>query len=237
MYERGQVSDSPPMGDLFLVLRRVPEVQQAFDSFLPSEYGPTSPNFDQRLTADEIGERSGPASADTEALTNLLQSQGFTVDEVSKDGVSIRLSGTAERVQAAFHTEIHSFDVKGTPNLANMTDASIPAALDPILFGVRGLHNFFPRPLHCLGHKVTRNPETGAWKRNVSAQNPPLAPSTTRPKPLFGTTETYGDVIEDVTPYDFATTYNVLPLWQQTSPIDGTGQKIAIAVTSNIVLS
>jgi hypothetical protein len=37
-----------------------------------------------------------------------------------------------------------------------------------------------------------------------------------------------------VGPYDFATIYNVLPLWNATSPIDGTGQTIAIVGQSDI---
>ena len=41
-------------------------------------------------------------------------------------------------------------------------------------------------------------------------------------------------LVEDVTPYDFATIYNILPLWTASSPIDGTGQTIAIAGTSAI---
>ncbi len=40
--------------------------------------------------------------------------------------------------------------------------------------------------------------------------------------------------IEDVVPYDFATIYNVLPLWNAGTPIDGTGQTIAIVGTSDI---
>jgi subtilase family serine protease len=43
--------------------------------------------------------------------------------------------------------------------------------------------------------------------------------------------------VEDVTPYDFAKIYNILPLWQAASPVDGTGQTIAIAGTSNIKLA
>ena len=241
VYDRGQVHADLPMGDLFLVLRRAPEVQQAFDSFVASEYDPASPNFHRWLTADQIGERFGPAAIDIETLTFWLRSQGLHVDEVSKDRVSIRFSGSAEQVQAAFHTEIHSLDVKGTSHLANITGASIPTALAPVVSGVRGLHNFFPRPLHRLGQRVVRNAGTGKWERAFGTPatetlNPMLAPMT-RPKPLFGTTDTYGDAIEDVAPYDFATIYNVLPLWQQTTPVDGTGQTIAIAGTSNIVLA
>ena len=41
-------------------------------------------------------------------------------------------------------------------------------------------------------------------------------------------------LIEDVTPYDFAAIYNVLPLWSAATPIDGTGQTIAIVGTSDV---
>ena len=43
-------------------------------------------------------------------------------------------------------------------------------------------------------------------------------------------------LVEDVSPYDFAAIYNVLPLWTATTPIDGTGQTIAIAGTSDICI-
>jgi hypothetical protein len=239
--DRGQVAPNLAMGDLFLVLRRAPEVQAAFDQFVTSQYDPKSPNFHQWLTADQIGERFGPAASDIQTLATWLSSHGFTVDEVSRDRVSIRFSGTAAQVQNTFHTEIHDLDVKGIPHIANRSDIQIPLALAPVVVGVRGLHNFFPHPLHRIGNRVTRNRQTGNWQR-VSASNPDVALSnrlttaaSIRPKPLFGTTDAYGDVIEDVAPFDFATIYNVLPLWQQSTAIDGTGQKIAIAGTSNIV--
>ncbi len=42
-------------------------------------------------------------------------------------------------------------------------------------------------------------------------------------------------MIEDVAPYDFAAIYNVLPLWNAATPIDGTGQTIAIVGTSRVL--
>ena len=43
-----------------------------------------------------------------------------------------------------------------------------------------------------------------------------------------------GETYYGVAPYDFATIYNVLPLWN--AGIDGTGQTIAIVARSNIAL-
>ena len=92
--------------------------------------------------------------------------------------------------------------------------------------------NFFPHPLHHLGSAVKRDAATGAWKRITSDA---VKPATVRTQ--YTTTDSYGDLLEDVGPYDFATIYNVLPLWTAGTPINGAGQTIAVAGTSDINLS
>ncbi len=64
--------------------------------------------------------------------------------------MSIRFSGSAGTVTSAFHTEIHNLQVSGVGHIGNMSDPQIPAALSPVVVGVKSLHNFFPRPLHHL---------------------------------------------------------------------------------------
>ena len=70
-----------------------------------------------------------------------------------------------------------------------------------------------------------RDSKTGKWK---SLSEGAVA------KPLFGVPST-SPTYEMVSPYDFATIYNVLPLW--TAGIDGTGQTVAIAGRSDISLT
>jgi len=235
--DRGRVSADLPMTDLILVLSRSPEQQAAFDKFVASQYDPKSPNFHQWLMPDEVGERFGPSQGDMDTVTGWLQSHGLQVDEISKNRLSIRFNGTAAQVESAFHTEIHNLAVRGEAHIGNMTDPKIPAALAPAVVGVKALHNFFPRPLHRMGGQVTRDKATGAWKRIAPAAGAAslrgkLDAQRGGARPQFGTTDSYGDVIEDVTPYDFAAIYNVAPLWN--AGIDGTGQVIAIAGTSDI---
>jgi subtilase family serine protease len=240
-FDKGPVSPDLPMGDLVLVLSRGPEMQAAFDQFVAGQYDKKSPNFHRWLTAEEVGKEFGPAQADIDVISNWLIGHGFAIQEVTKDRVSIRFSGTASQVEEAFHTEIHNLDVKGEKHIANMTDPQIPAALAPVVTGVKALHNFFPQPQHRLGGQVTLNRETGTWQRaGAPASLPTKRPGMTAPtgiRPDFGTANPYGDVVEDVAPYDFAAIYNVLPLWTAATPIDGTGQTIAIAGISNINLA
>lgn len=242
-FDRGPVNPDLRMGDLYLVLQRSPSRQKAFDDFVASQYDSSSPNFHHWLTPDEIGNRFGPAPADIETISGWLRSHGFSVDEVSRDRMSIRFSGTASQVQSAFHTEIHNLEVRNQPHIANMSDPQIPAALASVILGIKSLHNFFPRPLSRIGSPVRRNPDTGKWERiapsaavgtGSSAQANPAAVA----RPQYGINVGSGSsafLEEDVSPYDWAAIYNVLPLWNNS--IDGTGQKIAIAGTSNINLS
>jgi hypothetical protein len=234
-FDKGAVSPDLAMGDLVLVLQRSPAQQAAFDAFVASQYDVNSPNFHLWLTPLQVFERYGPAPSDVDTVSDWLMQHGLTVDAVAADGMSIRFSGTAAQVQGAFHTEVHNLDVKGERHVANMRDPQIPEALAPVVVGVKALHNFFPKPMHRLGGLVTRDAEAGGWRRVTG--DSAKAEAVGRLKPQFGTVDSYGDVLEDVAPYDFAKIYNVLPEWTAASPIDGTGQTIAIAGTSNIHLA
>ena len=229
--DRGRISPDLPMTGMILVLRRSPEQQAAFDAFVAGQYDATSPNFHQWLEPAEVGEKFGPALADIATVSSWLASHGLAVQEVSKDRMTIRFSGSAVQVQETFHTEIHNLLVKGEPHISNMSDPQIPMALEPVVLGPKALHNFIPRPLHRTGAAVKLNRETGKWER---AESPNLISSGVRPE--FGITNCGGAacLIEDVAPYDFATIYNVLPLWNASTPIVGTGQTIAIAGRSDV---
>ena len=137
----------------------------------------------------------------------------------------IEFSGTARLVQEAFHTEIHRYNVRGEEHIANTSDPGIPEALSPVVEGVLSLHNFFTKPMHRELGSFHRDAKTGKWE----PENPDLLL-----KPMFGVNVS-GSQFELVSPYDFATIYNALPLWN--AGIDGTGQTIAIAGRSDINLS
>lgn len=227
--DRGAVNPSMAMTGMILTLHRSPEQQAAFDAFVASQYDSNSPNYHHWLEPDEVGEKFGPALTDIATVTSWLSSHGLIVESVSKDRMAIRFSGTASLVQQAFHTEIHNLMVNGEPHFSNMSDPQIPIALEPVVLGPKALHNFVPKPLHRLGAQVTRSTETGKWQR-VAATNA----KSTSPRPEIGFGCGTGCLIEDLTPYDFATIYNVLPLWNAATPIDGTGQIIGIAGRSDV---
>jgi hypothetical protein len=241
--DRGPVSPAMPMTDLVLVLKRSAAQQAAFDAFVASQYTPSSPNFHRWLTSAEVGATYGPPAADIATISGWLGSKGFLVNAVAPDGMTIRFSGTAAQVESAFHTQIENVMAGGVLHIANLSDPQIPAALAPVVAGIKALHNFFPRPQHRLGGMARLNAATGRWQRMdatpaIGPVNSTEGGRTATPageaEPFFGYTVD-STTLEDVAPYDFATIYNVLPAWNEN--IDGTGQTIAIAGTSDIDLS
>lgn len=223
-YDRGPVDSQLLLERMQLVLRRSPEQEAALEKRLAELYDPKSPLFHHWLTPEEFGGLYGPSDADLAKVTNWLQNHGFTIYLVTRGRTDIEFSGTAEQVRQAFHTEIHEYVVNTEQHIANNADPQIPEALAPVVAGVASLHNFFPKSQAILGRYVRRDAKTGKIT--------PLESFPTKPSPQYGFTDQYGDPGEDITPADFATIYNLNPLWK--AGITGKGVKIAISAVTDI---
>ncbi len=214
-YDQGAAPDSLPMERMLLVLQRSAEQEAALRSLLDEQQIKSSPNYHMWLTPEQFGEQFGPVDADMQAVTDWLGAQGFQVSRVAAGRTVVEFSGTAGAVRQALHTEIHKYAVNGEEHWANANDPQIPAALTPVVAGFASLNNFPREPM------IQR---VGAFSRSKA---------TGEVKPLFTVASSNGNYYA-LGPTDFATIYNVLPLWQASSAIDGTGQSIAIVGASNI---
>jgi len=216
-FDRGAAPASLPMQRMTLVLQRSAEQESALRSLLEEQQTRGSRNYRHWLTPEQFGKQFGLADNDRSTVVAWLQSHGFQVGSISKGGIAIEFSGTAGQVEEAFHTSIHKYEVNGEQHWANASDPSIPAALAVAVKGVLTLHNFPRHPQFTLHATPVRS-------KSASPASPPLFTYTSGGKTYYG-----------LGPTDFATVYNVLPLW--TAGIDGTGQTIAIVGETNINLS
>ncbi len=245
----GPVESTLEMGDLVLVLKRADAQQSALDQFNVEQYDPKSPNYHRWLSPQEFGNTFGANQDDIDTTVNWLESQGFTIQEVPASHMAIRFSGAAGQVERAFHTEIHNFDFQGEAHIANISDIQIPAALSPVVVGVKALHNFFAKPSYRKAGSFTLD-GNGHWQRaDGKSEASKFFPNLHMPEAKEKSSPYLSDQVaaspevlnssgaELLAPYDLATIYNYLPLWQVGTPIDGTGVTIAIAGTSNIVLN
>jgi len=228
-YDKGPVDPGRLLERMLLVLKRSPEQEAALAAFNERQYDPASPDFHHWLQPEEFGRLYGPSDADMSAVTNWLQNHGFRIDNVSPGRINIEFTGTVEQVQSSFHVQMRNYLVNGEAHIANDRDPQVPLALAPVITGVASLHNFFPKSQIVLGPKVNRDPKTG----RVTLAEPLAAPGS------GGSVEyTYTDAgshtREDLSPYDFATIYNELPLWTAGTPINGNGVTIAISGISDV---
>lgn len=211
-FDRGAAPAALPMQRMLLVLKRSDEQESALKSLLADQQTKESPRFHQWLTPEQFGKQFGPSDGDIEKITAWLNARGFQVSGVANGRTAIEFAGTAGQVQQAFQTAIHSYEVDGEQHWANASEPSIPSALTPVVKGVLTLHNF-PRHSHAVIH----------GQPVKSAQGKPSSYFTF----TSGQNTYYG-----LGPTDFATIYDVLPLWN--AGIDGTGQTIAIVGETNI---
>ncbi len=213
-FDQGGAPDSLPAERMLLVLQRSPAQETALRKLLDEQQIKASPNYHMWLTPEQFGQQFGPADADIQAVTDWLTSQGFQVKHVAAGRTVIEFSGTAGQVRQAFHTQIHKFAVNGEEHWANASDPQIPAALKPVVAGFASLNNFPKRPrVHRLG-TFSKSKATGVVR------------------PLFTFPVGTNQYFLGVGPGDFATIYNLSPLWN--AGIDGTGQTIAIVAQTNI---
>jgi Pro-kumamolisin, activation domain/Bacterial Ig-like domain (group 3) len=215
-FDRGEAPPELPMERMLLVLKRSAQQEVALRGLIDDQQNKSSANFHHWLTPQEFGAQFGPAGSDIAAVTGWLRSSGFQVAQPSNGRTTIEFFGTAGAVKQAFQTAIHKYVVNGEQHWANASDPSIPTALAPAVAGVVTLHNF-PR------------------RSNLTVHGTPLAaPAGQNVLPLFTFTPQQ-TTLYGVGPTDFATIYNVLPLWN--AGIDGTGQTIAIVGETNIHVS
>jgi len=219
-FDRGEAPGSLAMNRMLLVLQHTPAQEAAIKQLLAEQQNQGSPSFHQWLTPQQYGQMFGPSDQDIKTITSWLQSHGFEVASVSPGRHVIEFSGTAAQVQEAFHTAIHQYSVNGEEHWANASDPQIPAALAPVVAGIKSLHNFRAKP---TSHY------TGLYRRDKSTGQ-----TTQTSGPQF-TFTSGGEDFFALGPADFATIYNVTPLWN--GGIDGTGQTIAIIQESNINVS
>ena len=144
--DAGAVAGNFPIPGMTLMLKPSAAQQADLNQLLLAQQDSTSLNYHQWLTPDQYATRFGVSNADLAKITAWLESQGFAVSYTARAHNFVAFSGTAQQVLKAFHTEIHSYQVKGETHWANATPPSIPAALSGLVSGINGLNNFRLKP-------------------------------------------------------------------------------------------
>ncbi|MGA8530501.1 MAG: protease pro-enzyme activation domain-containing protein [Acidobacteriaceae bacterium] len=217
--DRGPAPDSMPLTRMHLVLQRSSAQEAALRQFIAEAHTPGSANYHKWLTPQEFGQQFGPSDQDIATVQAWLASHGFAVNGVLPGKQVIEFSGNVAQMRDAFAVQVHHYEVNGNPHYATATEPQIPAALAPVVAGFVSLNNFRPKSYARLMGKALYDPKTGkttpTWTVPGGAGYP-----------------TIGGVNFALSPADFATQYDLNPLYA--AGVNGSGQTIAIINESNI---
>jgi subtilase family serine protease len=216
-YDEGAVPDALASGRVVLLLNRPAEREAALAQFLQDAHTRGPASYHKWITPEQFGTEFGAADADIQTAVGWLISHGFDVSTTSESRQFIEFSGTAGELREAFHTEIHQYNISGEMHYANSSELKIPAALAALVRGVSPLNDFRARPQMAVAGRALYSSST---KKTV--------PLWTMPNP-GGAGNFYA-----VAPADFATQYDLGPLYQ--AGVNGMGQTIGIINESNINL-
>jgi Pro-kumamolisin, activation domain len=226
----GTVDDSTPMNHLQLVLQPSAERVAALQLLISQQHDPNSRNFHQWLTPEQYGQAFGVVDADIVAVTAWLTSQGFTVNGIYPSKFQIDFSGTAGLMKQAFHTQEARFKINGENHIANTTDISVPAALQPVITGVMGLNDIRPKSQHLTPRVGRYNAKTGKFTLAPLATTQSQSHSQSISIP-FGAPGGARALVPD----DFQHIYGISPLLQ--NGVVGQGITIALVEDGDMMAS
>jgi hypothetical protein len=214
--DRGPVADTMQLDHMLLVLKGSADSEAALKELIADMHDPAaSAVYHRWLTPQQIGARFGLAREDLAVIRSWLESHGFSVNRVYSNGLVIDFSGSAAQVREALHTEIHQLVLSnGEHHIANIRDPEIPVALAAAVDGVASLHDFFPKAHSIALGPVSYDRATHTWKPHFDIS-------------ISGT------LYHTLAPYDFATIYDLLPLWAR--GFTGKGVTIAAVEDSNLL--
>ena len=204
-FDRGAADAAMKLDYVTMVLKPTAAQQSDLETLLIQQQDRSSAAYHKWLTPEQFGDRFGLAASDITAIKSWIEAQGFHVEDTARGRNWIAFSGTAAQIERALHTEIRRFQVDGKAHYANATNPSLPAALADVVGFFRGLDDFGPEPPAGIRNETPITPEY---------------------------TSTTG--AHSMAPDDFATIYDLTPLYQ--NGVNGDQQRIAVLGRSDIDL-
>jgi subtilase family serine protease len=135
-------------------------------------YDPASPTYHQWFAAQDFA-RYAPTPAEFETVEKELLKHGLTIVSTDPDRYSIRVHGAAANAEAAFQTEIHTFEYMGRMMDAHVSDARLTGDAGELVSSVAGLER----------HKS--NTARQALCRGLPTSAPSMGQIQRKPSPLL----------------------------------------------------
>ena len=199
--------DAPQTVSIVLQLHDVDKLER----FIAHTVNPNSDEYRQFLSVEEFTERYAPSDADIQRVKKSLSALGITVNEVYKNHMVIRATGTTAQFNQFFNTQLHNYSEKNTIYSKPNVPVTVPAEISDVVLAVTGLNS--KEHAHPRSRQL---PAAAAKSSQAAIVNAKLINQS-------GTTNAPGLF----TVQDVASLYNVTPLYNH--HFYGQGRTIGIA--------
>ena len=127
--------------------------QTELNALVKEIHDPSSPSYRKFLTKEEFVSRFAPSDADAKTVQDYLTGEGLTVSYADKYNLVVRASGTVDKLEKAFSTQIGVFEDQGQrfnkPLVAPKAKASVSSLVKTVVgFTAVKAHSFAARPLN-----------------------------------------------------------------------------------------
>ncbi len=112
----------------------------ALQQLVRAENTPGNPLYQTTITPSQFLSKYAPTSTQVKAVTNYLQSFGFTNITVEPNNLLIEANGTAAAAASAFNTSFEQYILNGSTVYANTKPAQVPSSLNGTVLAVLGLN-------------------------------------------------------------------------------------------------
>ncbi len=143
--DQGEVSSSKVMPKMRIHFALTAAQNADLKQLLTAQQNRRSPQYHQFLTPEEFAARFGMNNADIQKVTAWLEANGFSDVQTSRSRMWVEFKGSAGEVASTFRTTIHNYSLNGEAHFANASEPQLPAALEGMVQGITGLHNFLPK--------------------------------------------------------------------------------------------
>ena len=118
-YDQGPVEATFRLGYIQMMFQQTAAQRASLDQLLAAQRDPASPDYHNWLTPEQYADRFGlSAQRISRGPPAWLTSAGFSIEYTARGRDWVAFSGTAAEVQAAFHTSVHRYSVRGETHFA-----------------------------------------------------------------------------------------------------------------------
>jgi subtilase family serine protease len=121
------------------------------EAFAREATDPTSPGYLGYLSPKQWEKRFSPTAKAAKEVEKSLRKAGFRIVELTPDRMTIEAEGTAEQIEAYFGTTLAQYEVGDESVRLASSALSAPAAVAPLITGVRGVNEVHVQPANITG--------------------------------------------------------------------------------------